>query len=41
MIQRMTEFIKRIGVDKLETLIDADGNIAETFDHLSAYLLPD
>ncbi len=41
MIQRMTEFIKRIGIDKLATLINTDGNIAETFDHLSAYLVSD
>ena len=38
MVQRMTGLIRRIGADKIAELINEDGNIAETFDHLSARL---
>jgi xylose isomerase len=39
MIQRMTELIGRIGTDRITELIGQDGNIAETFDYFSEYLL--
>lgn len=41
MVQRMTGLIRRIGTDKIAELINEDGNIAETFDYLSAHLISD
>jgi xylose isomerase len=41
MVQRMTEFIRRIGTDKIAELLSQDGNIADTFDYLSGCLLQD
>lgn len=40
MIQRMTQLLRRIGSDKIAELVRQDGNIAETFDFLSAHLVP-
>jgi xylose isomerase len=40
MVQRMTELLRRIGVQRITELVSQDGNIAETFDTLSAYLVP-
>ena len=39
MIQRMTELLQRIGVQKITEVVSQDGNIAETFDALSACLV--
>jgi len=39
MIQRMTEWLERIGTDNIAELVNEDGNIAKTFDYLSASLL--
>jgi xylose isomerase len=41
MVQRMTELLRRIGVQRITDLLGQDGNIAETFDTLSAYLVPE
>lgn len=41
MVQRMSAWLERIETDKITALIQEDGNIAETFDFLSAHLLPD
>lgn len=39
MLKRMTELLERMGVDRIGELIAEDGNIAETFDYLSACLV--
>jgi xylose isomerase len=41
MVQRMTELLRRIGTPKIAELLDEDGNVAETFDCLSSYLVPE
>ncbi len=41
MIQRMTQLLERVGMDKITDMIRQDGHIAETFETLSAALLPE
>jgi hypothetical protein len=38
MIQRMSRFLERVGTDRVAGLVAQEGNIAETFDCLSAFL---
>jgi xylose isomerase len=38
LIQKMVEWLKRIGPEKISDLVKKDGNIAETFNHLSQCL---
>ena len=39
MVKRLTELLARMGVDRIAALIEEEGNIAETFDYLSARLV--
>jgi xylose isomerase len=40
MVQRMSVLLQRIGPERIGELVRQDGNIAETFDYLSAHLVP-
>lgn len=40
MIQRMTSFLENVGKQRIDDLLHQEGNIAETYDLLSSYLLP-
>jgi hypothetical protein len=40
MVQRMAGLLQRMGPDKIAAFVSQDGNIAETFDFLSAHLVP-
>jgi xylose isomerase len=40
MIQRMSRILERVGLDTVAELLAQEGNIAETFDHLSSFLNP-
>jgi xylose isomerase len=39
MLRRMSELLEHIGVDRIGALVAQDGNIAETFDDLSRFLV--
>jgi xylose isomerase len=41
MIQRMARLLERIGMDKITEMIGQDGNVAATFEALSASLIPE
>jgi xylose isomerase len=41
MVQRMIGLLRRIGVDEIAALVEEEGNVAETFDRLSSFLVPE
>ncbi len=40
MVQRMAALVERMGTQRIDELVGQDGNVAETFDFLSAHLIP-
>ena len=41
MVRRMTGLLKSMGTDRIAGFLEKDGNIAETYDYLSACLMPE
>ena len=41
MVRRMTELLRRMDPEKIAELVSQEGNVAETFDYLSAHLVPE
>jgi xylose isomerase len=41
MIRRMTAFVRRAGVERIDAYLRQDGKTAEIFDYLSGYLMPE